>query len=122
MNNSTSTSLSQLSPNVERMSYLQLVGLKITIFSPLDLLNAQRKQKYPINIDSKLSSYMTSGASILTAITINCSICNNPGKLITFSEVQLQLIAFSELQLQLIANLYSQFQLIGHPEKKDEFQ
>ena len=49
---------------------------------------------------------------------MNWNICNNPGKLIEFSEVQLQLIVFSELQLQLIANLYSQFQLIGHPEKK----
>ena len=65
---------------------------------------------------------MGSGASILTVITINCNICNNPGKLIAFSEVQLQLIAFSELHLQLIVNLYSQFQLIGHPEKKNECQ
>ena len=55
---------------------------------------------------------------MLTEITINCNIFNNPGKLIVFSEVQLQLIVFSEFQLQLIANMYSQFQLVGHPEKK----
>ena len=68
------------------------------------------------------SGYERSGASMLTAITINCIICNNPGKLIAFSEVQLQIIAFSSLQLELIVNLYSQFELIRHPEKKNECQ
>ena len=57
-------------------------------------------------------------ASILTAITINCNICNNPGELIAFSEVQLQLIAFSELQLQLIViavNMLAQLPLTLDP-------